>query len=118
MIFSTLKQEMRKMFKKKHNLFLQWSSLGILGCNIYSVRRADLEARDQQVEEEGGHQGHQGGDEPNLQEEEEEEEKEEEKGEEKEKDSDDEEKEEKIQVLRSRKEIRNGNKLKTYQRKN
>ena len=34
LIFSTLKQEMRKMFKKKHNLFLQWSSLGILGCNL------------------------------------------------------------------------------------
>ena len=33
LIFSTLKQEMRKVFKK-NNLFLQWSSLGILGCNI------------------------------------------------------------------------------------
>ena len=35
LIFSTLKQEMRKMFKKNHNLFLQWSSLGILGCNVW-----------------------------------------------------------------------------------
>ena len=32
--FQHSKQEMRKMFKKKHNLFLQWNSLGILGCNI------------------------------------------------------------------------------------
>ena len=37
LIFSTLKQEMRKMFKKTHNLFLQWSSLGILGCNVPKI---------------------------------------------------------------------------------
>ena len=37
LLFSTLKQEVRKMFKKKHNLFLQGSSLGILGCNLYST---------------------------------------------------------------------------------
>ena len=33
-LFSTLKQKMRKMYCKNHNLLWHWISLGILGCNL------------------------------------------------------------------------------------
>ena len=34
LLFSTLKQKMTKMYCKNHYLFWQWSSFGILGCNL------------------------------------------------------------------------------------